>query len=851
VAVRRAATERFEGLTRAIGGVTTLASRYAVATLLVVAFLTLALGAGLGRLHTNVDVADVLPRGDGNTTAAHDLTTQFKSAFTLQITLQFHVDDGPGHAQWAKDNRDKLGLRQTPPRPDNITDEVYIRAVEQAIAYMKTQDDLICCSISVSDLYRLINWTLEGGQQAPDSAYGLPDRSLAGESRYRAVNDSAGQAILSAIDALASPTWRDTAVLLTPLPDTTASTAEIGERAIRARDAYVQWAEDHPDVAYQVFTKENFPRLTVEMPVANAHSSELTKEDFSRLLPLIAGFILAMLFLAFRNLGAILISFTSLAIGVVWTYGVEGYLGIALNPLNLTLMPLIMGVGIDYSIHVVNEFLEHKSHGMNNETAFREVGRRAGVALFIGTSTTVAGLAVMMVSPSLLIAQFGGLAALAIAVIFLLALTFIPAALTLWPGTERMGASFQPSKLVPGVARLVTLGRVFVIVGVLVVSVVATVASLGLYNEAFGDPGRNYLESDPVRQEHEEGLKWFYDLPEPDVKANVIAFKGDLTNPQAHTYMRAIERELKKQPSVISDTLRTIPFLMETWLTVKGGGPGAVQYLGQGRAGIQNYPATAQDIQRELDGLYASPMKELGSIFTNGPNGHYTLGVMTFSVRAATYKEAEEVWHQVWRAIDNASASKPAGLQVAFVGNTATNYLFVAKEVPWVLYMGTFATIGLMLIVIPFFRSVRAVLAVGLVSFATTAWWLGLLPSLGIGMAITLVIPTIFIISLGTDYSVHLIWSIRKIGDVRQVFASTGKSILFSWLTTVGPFLIFIGIQDLSVRKTMVATALAVTIIFVVTLLVIPSFYRVRSSRELPATALPPETEVFAAERPR
>ncbi|HLE47923.1 MAG TPA: hypothetical protein VI818_06465, partial [Candidatus Thermoplasmatota archaeon] len=191
---------------------------------------------------------------------------------------------------------------------------------------------------------------------------------------------------------------------------------------------------------------------------------------------------------------------------------------------------------------------------------------------------------------------------------------------------------------------------------------------------------------------------------------------------------------------------------------------------------------------------------------------------------------------QVPGALDNVSHLKPAGMKIAFVGNTATNYLFVAKEVPWVLYMGLAATFALMAIVIPFFRSVRAVLCVGVVSYATTSWWLGLLPSLGIGMAITLVIPIVFIIALGSDYTVHLIWSFKRAGSVREVFRTTGKSILFSWLTTMGPFVIFVFIQDLSVRKTMLATALAITIIFFVTMMTVPVFY------PLEAKSRPPES---------
>jgi predicted RND superfamily exporter protein len=846
--------EPFRLLTNTIGGLCLVASRRAKTTLIVIAVVTVALGIGTTRLTTNVDVADVLPRGDYNSTAAHKLTDQFKSAFTEQVTLQFHVDGDTSNFQFrcgpnfAADSAAKLPNRRTTANCANITDEVYIRAIAQAIEFMKSQDPLIASTIAISDLYRLINWTVgengQGGQDGPDSAYALPARSPADELRYLTVERSAQTAILSALDALASPNWTASAVLLIPAPQEEASLAEIGERAIAARESYIAWASDPNNrEAYKVFTGANAPLLTVELPVANAHSSELTREDFSRLLPLIAGFILACLYIAFRNLSATIIGFSSLAIGVVWTYGAEGYLGIALNPLNLTLMPLIMGVGIDYSIHIVSEFLEHKAQGMGIENAFREVGRRAGVALFIGTATTVLGLLVMIVSPSVLIAQFGALAAMAMTTIYVLALTFIPAALTVFGRTDAMGAAFRPSVIFEALASGVAKIRIIAFIAVILLSIAGTIGSAKLYNEAFGDPGRNYLRDDSIRIQHEAGLKWFYELRQPDVKANVIVFEGDLTDPAAHRYMRALEAELKRVDEngnqvhnrIIADTLRTIPFLMETWLTVKDGGPGAVQYLAQGRAGAPPYPTTREAIRSEFDQLYDSPMKELGSIFTNGPNGGYTLGVMTFSVKAATYDEAEDVWKQIWGlerdgvrsmgALENVSSLKPPDLKVAFVGNTATNYLFVAKEVPYVLYMGVGATFVLMAIVIPFFRSFRAVATVGIVSFATTAWWLGLLPVLGIGMAITLVIPIVFIISLGTDYTVHLIWSFKKVGSVREVFRTTGKAILFSWVTTIGPFLIFIGIQDLSVRKTMVATALAITIIFLATLLIVPIFY--------------------------
>jgi predicted RND superfamily exporter protein len=828
----------FEPLARAIARLALASSRNAKVTLVLILALTAFFINGATQLHTNVDVADVLPRGDYNTTAAKQLTKDFKSAFTQQVTIQFTVDDrSTGYQKWTEDNAKKLPNRQSPQRPGNITDEVYVRAVQQFTEFFLERTNYANV-VSISELYSLINWTVAGGKNAPESSYRLPDTSRQGSADFERNRRAADAAIIDALDALASPSWTTSAVLITPRADERLDLAELGAQAIKARNEYLEWAEKNPDVAYQVFTGENKPLFTVELPIANAHSSALTREDFGRLLPLIAGFILACLFVAFRNVGSMLIAGSSLAIGVIWTYGLEGYLGIPLNPLNLTLMPLIMGVGIDYSIHVVNEFLEHKAHGMSDARAFKETGRRAGVALTIATVTTAGGLSIMIISPSLLIAQYGALAVMAIVTIFIVALTFIPAALTLWPGTDRMGQSFKPSALMAIVGRGVTKLRWVAIAVVLTATVIGAVESRNLKFESFGDPGRNYLSDDPIRIEHEEGLRRFYEISDPNVKANVIAFVGDVTTPEAHAYMRKIEESLLNPPTqykgvIIGDTLRTIPFLMETWLTVKDGGPGALQYLAEDRLRPgETYPTTQAAIKRELDDLYASPMRELGSIFTNGPNKEYSLGVMTFSARAANYDQAVLVWDAVWSAIYANNDSKPADLKVAFVGNTATNYLFVKKEIPWLNYMGIISNVILLLVAIVVFRTWRAVITVSIVSLATTTIWLGILPYFDVGLAITLVLPLIFIISLGTDYVIHLLWSFRVVGDNREVLRTVGKAILFSFITTVVPFIIFMGIQDLSVRKTMLATTLAIGLIFTVTLLVVPALYKIKGAGE-------------------
>jgi predicted RND superfamily exporter protein len=265
------------------------------------------------------------------------------------------------------------------------------------------------------------------------------------------------------------------------------------------------------------------------------------------------------------------------------------------------------------------------------------------------------------------------------------------------------------------------------------------------------------------------------------------------------------------------------------------------------------FPETEQEIRAEVDAMFASPMRELASIIVNHPlvinEPDRGMAAMTFSVRAATYNEAEEVWFQVWDAVEKANVTfggqAPDGVRVAFVGNTATNYLFVAEELPWLTYMSVAATIILFFLVLAFTRDIKATLVATGLAGITSIWWLGVLPFINVGLAITLMLPLVFIFNIGTDYAVHIIWSLKHVGNAREVFQTTGKAILFSAITTAGAFAVFTFIRNVAVGRTMVATTLSIFVIFTATMLIIPIFYKVLPQGKIPR----PEEKVVVAKR--
>jgi predicted RND superfamily exporter protein len=69
-------------------------------------------------------------------------------------------------------------------------------------------------------------------------------------------------------------------------------------------------------------------------------------------------------------------------------------------------------------------------------------------------------------------------------------------------------------------------------------------------------------------------------------------------------------------------------------------------------------------------------------------------------------------------------------------------------------------------------------------------WMVGLMKLIGMQLTIVNVMGLPMIIGIGIDYGVHIVhrWRIEETGKVNKIFASTGKAILLSAITTMLAF---------------------------------------------------------------
>jgi predicted RND superfamily exporter protein len=126
-----------------------------------------------------------------------------------------------------------------------------------------------------------------------------------------------------------------------------------------------------------------------------------------------------------KRLGTTLLAMVPLTMGCIATFGLMALFGIAFNPANLIALPLILGIGVDFGVHVLHDY-EH-SHGRYY------LSWQFARALILTTTTTVIGFASLLISGHWGMVSIGIVLTLGVATCSGLALVFLPALLALLP----------------------------------------------------------------------------------------------------------------------------------------------------------------------------------------------------------------------------------------------------------------------------------------------------------------------------------------------------------------------------------------------------------------------------------
>jgi hydrophobe/amphiphile efflux-3 (HAE3) family protein len=465
-----------------------------------------------------------------------------------------------------------------------------------------------------------------------------------------------------------------------------------------------------------------------------------------------------------------LIPLLTMALGVVWTFGVLGYAGFRLSIVTIAGLPILIGLGVEFAIQVQNRIEEEVTID-RDRTPFVETLVHIGPALLVATVAASIACLALRASATPMIRDFGVLLAIGIVFVFVAAIIVPTAALAV---RERRSPSTR-ARTQPLVERAMT--RLAHLPQVVVVPL--AIAALGLFVLGLFAEHSTPIQTDPN--------KWV------DQSSRVI---HDINYMQSQTgasselgvYLRAPRTvftdrmsafatifavaELEKYPgklSTVSSLPTTIYYLMKV--------PGASEVAPSGTDLRRAYAVAPPDLQRSM---VADHNTAENVVFQTGPSTLEVRKEVTEDIRANVHPPA-------------GISATPSGLAVIGVGlldNLTGNrllltYLALGGVALWLLIRFRSVTKAL-LVMLPI------VFAVGL---AATVVKLS-----GITVSPLTTVSSPLVIAICGEFSLlilfrHLEERTRGLGPRQAIdvaAARTGRAFFASSLTTVGGFAVLL-----------------------------------------------------------
>ena len=124
--------------------------------------------------------------------------------------------------------------------------------------------------------------------------------------------------------------------------------------------------------------------------------------------------ILALMIFTFRMFSAPLVSGIPLVIGILWTIGLAGFIIHRLNIITAMYMVVLLGLGIDYAIHLLTAFVQERDEGAHFEDAVVGALGKSGSGIIIGALTSAAAFFMLMTAKTEMVSELGIVAGLGI-----------------------------------------------------------------------------------------------------------------------------------------------------------------------------------------------------------------------------------------------------------------------------------------------------------------------------------------------------------------------------------------------------------------------------------------------------
>jgi len=140
--------------------------------------------------------------------------------------------------------------------------------------------------------------------------------------------------------------------------------------------------------------------------------------------------IVLILFLLFRSIKNTILPLMTILFGIIWALGFTSLIGMGISPVTSGVISMIMGIGIDFGIQVINRF-KQELREYNKKEAMRKTINGVFMPMLTTTLAALIGFRAMSLGELKMMGEMGTIMSFGVAFCMLAAVTIVPSVLVL------------------------------------------------------------------------------------------------------------------------------------------------------------------------------------------------------------------------------------------------------------------------------------------------------------------------------------------------------------------------------------------------------------------------------------
>jgi len=140
--------------------------------------------------------------------------------------------------------------------------------------------------------------------------------------------------------------------------------------------------------------------------------------------------IVLILFLLFRSIKNTILPLMTILFGIVWALGFTNLIGMGISPVTSGVISMIMGIGIDFGIQMINRF-KQELREYNKKEAMRRTINGVFMPMLTTTLAALIGFRAMSLGELKIMGEMGTIMSFGVAFCMLAAVTIVPSILVL------------------------------------------------------------------------------------------------------------------------------------------------------------------------------------------------------------------------------------------------------------------------------------------------------------------------------------------------------------------------------------------------------------------------------------